>query len=337
MAPSSGTGWWLDQIGRIPLLTPAEEIELGTAIQAWRNHPDPCPPGLRRRGQRARERFIRANLRLSVAWVTKRCHRLAKHGAVDDLIQAANEGLMRAVDRFDPTLGYRFSTYAYWWIRQSVNRWIDLHGRAVAIPGSHSQQIGKLAIVTRELSDRLNRNPTREELAEEMGISMRVLADLITNAKPIQSLDQQIDEGTAQCFSLGDTIAVSDEAIEDQEDARERRERIAMLHAGIDRLPMMQQRIITAHWGLEDGEPRSRRWIAGELGITLTQVTAELEQAHAALRAPAESRVVVEAPPAPALPIHSPRCVPRIRRRRWRVCPGQLELNLWPRSSAAQA
>jgi len=337
MATSSGTGWWLDQIGRIPLLTPAEEIELGTAIQTWQKHPDPCPPGIRRRGQRARERFIRANLRLSVAWVTKRCHRLAKHGAVDDLIQAANEGLMRAVDRFDPTLGYRFSTYAYWWIRQSVNRWIDLHGRAVAIPGSHSQQIGKLSIVTRELSDRLNRSPTREELAAEMGISLRVLADLITNAKPIQSLDQQIDEGSAQCFSLGDTIAADAVTIEDLEQEAEYAHQIGQLHAGIARLPPLQQQIITAHWGLEDGEPRSRRWIAGELGIALAQVTVQLDAAHAALRAPVGSGVLIDVPSGRIPLIYPPRRMPRVRRRRWRICPGQLELELWPRSSEAQS
>ena len=336
MAPSSGTGWWLDQIGRIPLLTPSEEIELGTAIQAWRNHPDPCPPGLRRRGERARERFIRANLRLSVAWVTKRCHRLAKHGAVDDLIQAANEGLMRAVERFDPTLGYRFSTYAYWWIRQSVNRWIDLHGRTVAIPGSHSQQIGRLAIVTRELSDRLNRHPTREELAHEMGISMRVLADLLMNAKPIHSLDQQIDEH-AQGYSLGDTIATADESLEEQEAAAEHRAMLAQLHAGITRLPAVQQRIVTAFWGLEDGERRSRRAIAGEEGITIAQVAGHLAQAHAALRT-APGDVVIDVPAALAQ-ITPPR-MPRLRamhRRRWRICPGQLELDLWACSSAAHA
>jgi RNA polymerase primary sigma factor len=336
MASSSGTGWWLDQIGRIPLLTPAEEIELGTAIQAWRNHPDPCPPGLRRRGERARERFIRAKLRLSVAWVAKRCHRLAKHGAVDDLIQAANEGLMRAVERFDPTLGYRFSTYAYWWIRQSVNRWIDLHGRVVAIPGSHSQQIGKLAIVTRELSDRLNRHPTREELAEEMGVSMRVLADLLMNAKPIHSLDHQIDD-YAQGFTLGDTIATADESLEEQEAAAEHRAMLAQLHAGIGRLPAIQQRIVTAFWGLDDGERRSRRAIAGEEGITIAQLATHLAQAHASLRdGPGDVVIDVPVPVAQITPPLMPR-LRAVRRRRWRVCPGQLELSLWPSTSAAQA
>ena len=106
--------WWLDQAGRVPLLTPAEEIELGTLIQRWVTHPQPVPPGIRRAGQRARERFIRANLRLAAGFVSNRCHRLAKQHSEEDLIQAANEGLIRAVERFDPARGYRFSTYANW-------------------------------------------------------------------------------------------------------------------------------------------------------------------------------------------------------------------------------
>jgi RNA polymerase primary sigma factor len=110
--------WWGDQCGRVPLLTPAEEIELGTMIQRWLTHPEPCPPGIRRSGQRARDRFIRANLRLAAGFVSNRCNRLAKAHSQEDLIQAANEGLIRAVERFDPSKGYRFSTYAYWWLRQ---------------------------------------------------------------------------------------------------------------------------------------------------------------------------------------------------------------------------
>ena len=81
MAFSVPANWWLDTIGRVPLLSPAEEIELGTAIQRWQQHPPPCPPGIRRRGMRARDRFVTANLRLAVSYVARRCNRLAKaHG-----------------------------------------------------------------------------------------------------------------------------------------------------------------------------------------------------------------------------------------------------------------
>ncbi len=137
-----GTAWWLDQIGRYPLLTPAQEIELGTAVQAWLQHsdgPERCPPSIRRRGNRAREQIVRCNLRLAVSYVTKRCQRLMRSHSQDDLIQAANEGIISAVEKFDPTRGYRFSTYAYWWIRQAVNRWVDRYSRAVTIPVLHHQ------------------------------------------------------------------------------------------------------------------------------------------------------------------------------------------------------
>ena len=95
--------WWLDAIGRIPLLTPAEEIELGTLIQRGLQ---PCAtPREKRSGMRARDRFVRANLRLAVSYVSKRCNRLTRIHGQDDLIQAANEGLIRAVERFAPARG----------------------------------------------------------------------------------------------------------------------------------------------------------------------------------------------------------------------------------------
>ena len=135
----TGTGWWLDTIGRVPLLTPAQEIELGSRVQQWLNHPDgpdDCPRNIKRSGERAKRQFVAANLRLAVSYVTKNCNRLiTTNGNVqDDLIQAANLGVIRAVEKYDPSRGYRFSTYAYWWIRQSVNRWIDQCAKTIRMP-----------------------------------------------------------------------------------------------------------------------------------------------------------------------------------------------------------
>jgi RNA polymerase primary sigma factor len=169
----------LDTIGRIPLLTPAEEIELGGAIQRWQQHPEPVPPGIRRRGMRARDRFVQANLRLAVSYVAKRCNRLAKQHGQDDLVQAANLGLITAVERFDPARGYRFSTYAYWWIRQAVNRYVDTSTRLISIPGSHCQHLSKLGGITRRIEREQGRIPTHAELAAERGVSVRVLEQVI--------------------------------------------------------------------------------------------------------------------------------------------------------------
>jgi RNA polymerase primary sigma factor len=188
MALSVPANWWLDTIGRVPLLSPAEEIELGTAIQRWQQHPPPCPPGIRRRGMRARDRFVTANLRLAVSYVARRCNRLAKaHGGSEDLVQAANMGLITAAERFDPARGYRFSTYAYWWIRQAVNRWVDQHSRMVSIPGSHCQHLAKMAAITRRIEREQGRLPTHQELATELGVSLRVLEQVLENGRPIGS------------------------------------------------------------------------------------------------------------------------------------------------------
>lgn len=319
MTAATGLSWWLDTIGRIPLLTPAEEIELGAAVQAWLSHdpPDSAPPGIKRRGRRARERFVRANLRLSVAFVTRRCNRLAKTHSVDDLIQAANMGLITAVERFDPTRGYRFSTYAYWWIRQSVNRWVDLHGRAIAIPGSHCQHLSRLGGITRRLELQLNRSPTRPELATEMGVSLRVLDQVIENGRPLASLDEvTTDDG----LTLSSCLASVDRSPEDEEELRERWKAAEQLRSLISRLPRNDQRLLSLAWGL-DGQELSRAELAQREGISLRRLENRLEELQQQLRAQSVQLVLV----AVQRIVSSPR--PRQhRRKRQTVAPQQLNL-----------
>jgi RNA polymerase primary sigma factor len=137
---------------------------------------------------RARDRFVTANLRLAVSYVARRCNRLAKaHGGSEDLVQAANMGLITAAERFDPARGYRFSTYAYWWIRQAVNRWVDQHSRMVSIPGSHCQHLAKVSAITRRVEREQGRLPTHQELATELGVSLRVLEQVLENGRPKSS------------------------------------------------------------------------------------------------------------------------------------------------------
>jgi RNA polymerase primary sigma factor len=308
--------WWLDQIGRVPLLTPAEEIELGTAIQRWLQHPEPVPPGIRRRGQRARERFVTANLRLAVSFVSRKCHRLAKAHSQEDLIQAANEGLIKAVERFDPTKGYRFSTYACWWIHQSVNRYVDLHGRAISIPGSHSQHLGRLAAITRRLARELNRDPTREELARELGVSMRVLDAVIENGRSISSLDAVISEDGQE---LGETLASWDTSLEDLEEQQERWRQAEQLRGLIATLPSSDQRLLRQAWAL-DGEERPRREIAERAGLSVRALEVKLQRLQAQLAAQSVQLVLVAVARVPVV------LVKRQRRRRMRWGVEQLEL-----------
>jgi RNA polymerase primary sigma factor len=281
--------WWLDTIGRTPLLTPAEEIELGTIIQRWQQHPEPCPPGIRRRGMRARDQFVQANLRLAVSYVAKRCNRLAKQHSQDDLVQAANLGLITAAERFDPARGYRFSTYAYWWIRQSVNRWVDTTSRAIAIPGSHCQHLSKLGGITRRIEREHGRLPTHAELAAELGVSMAVLEQVLENGRSIASLDQVIsDDG----LELGATCASYDRSIEDEEEQRERWRQAEQLRNMIARLPPPDQRLLVMAWGLDGVEiPRSE--LARQEGISARALESRLERLQSSLAAQSVQLVLV--------------------------------------------
>jgi RNA polymerase primary sigma factor len=300
--------WWLDSIGRIPLLTPAEEIELGTAIQRWQQHPDPCPPGIRRRGMRARDRFVSANLRLVIAYIAKRCHRLAKAYDREDLIQAGNLGLITAAERFDPSKGYRFSTYAYWWIRQAINRWVDQHGRSIAIPGSHCQHLAKLEPITRRLERELNRSPTQAEIAAELGVSMRVLEAVLENGRPVGSLDQVVtDDG----LELGSLVATYDRSPEDEEDQRERWRQAEQLRGLIARLAPQDRRLLSLAWGL-DGVEIPRPELAQQEGLSTRALDVRLERLQASLASESVQLVLVAVQRIPVA------VVKRCRRRRVR-------------------
>ncbi|NDG22512.1 MAG: sigma-70 family RNA polymerase sigma factor [Synechococcaceae bacterium WBB_10_009] len=131
---SDAFGDYLRSIGRIPLLTAEEEVHLGMIVKNWMEAEQPSA-GLERRGRRALERMVTANLRLVVTVALRYVRRL-KHLSHDpmDLVQAGNIGLLRAAEKFDPTRGYKFSTYGYWWIRQSINRYLQEHNGSIRLP-----------------------------------------------------------------------------------------------------------------------------------------------------------------------------------------------------------
>lgn len=315
---ATGLAWYLDEIGRHPLLTPAEEIELGTAVQAWLTHPEPVPPGIRRRGQRARDRFVAANLRLAVNFVTKRCHRLIKKHSTEDLIQAANLGLIKAVERFDPTRGYKFSTYACWWLHQSVSHYCAKHGRTITIPGLHSEHLGRLQPTTRRLRSELGRDPTSQELAAGLGVSMAVFEQLLVNAKRVESLDLIIGDG----IELGDLVAAHDPTLEQQEEQQERWRQAEQLRQVMRQLPAADRQLLTRAYGL-DGQEASRQELAAELGLSskaLNRRLSALEQQLASLH---WQLVLVSVEPAAPARLRAP---PARRRRRLK---DYLQLSLW--------
>ena len=267
---TTGLGWYLDTIGRVPLLTPAEELHLGAIVRAWQDHPDGpenCPAGLRRRGIRARDRFVAANLRLSVSFVSKRCQHLKRLIAQDDLIQMANLGLVRAVERFDPARGYKFSTYAYWWIRQSVNRHADLEGRMIRLPGHHSQQIRRLASITQQYLQDHGVDPTIQHLAAAADLTVDRVRELLAEAQGCTSLDQQLEDGA----DLLDLITA--DAAPEPDDSTERR----MLLEHLGTLEPLEQDVISALHGFH-GKPLGATATARLVGLPGPRAVREIER-----------------------------------------------------------
>lgn len=270
--------WWHDQAGRFPLLTPAQEIHLGTMVRQWLDHPEPVPPAISRRGLRARDRFVRANLRLVVSFAER--YRSVPSQYQDDLIQAGNLGLMRAVEKFDPTRGYKFSTYAYWWIRQGIHQFLEHHGRSIRLPTNHAAQFSRLQSALAELCGRLGRPPTRPEIAEACGWSVDLLERILQRPTATVSLDQPNrarDDGAP----IGECLA--DPGVTDPLDAIDVIDQVDRVLLALGSLSPLTQRLILNEYleacPLSQAEMARREGISRELARTLlTQGLRHLKQ-----------------------------------------------------------
>lgn len=194
---------WLTKYGdRQPLLSASEELELGAIVRRWHDHPAPVPSALERAGRKARDRFVAANIRL-VYHVLQRYTTMVR-GCEDDVVQAGMLGLLRAVERFDPTKGYRFSTYAYWWIRQGIQRFINTEMHLLRLPSGFYERQQKLLPIERALRQRLGRVPSDAELARETRWEESAIAALRRPPTCNQSLDATVN-GTDDLLLL-DTL-----------------------------------------------------------------------------------------------------------------------------------
>jgi RNA polymerase nonessential primary-like sigma factor len=264
--------WYLASIGREPLLTPAEEIELGNQVQAMmqlleEKNEDPTPHERKiiKIGRRSKERMMKANLRLVVS-VAKKYQ--GKGLELLDLIQEGSLGLERAVEKFDPTRGYKFSTYAFWWIRQSMTRAIACQSRTIRLPVHLVEQVNKLARIKREMHQILGREATDEELSEESGIPAERISDLLAHSRDPVSLDMPV--GTDEEAPLGDFI-------EDSEAMSAENTVIAeLLHTDIRHvlatLDEREQQVIQLRFGLDDGQPRTLDQIGKSFGLSRERV-----------------------------------------------------------------
>lgn len=268
--------WWHDQAGRYPLLTAAQEIGYGQQIRAWLDHPDPVPAAIRRRGERSRERFVRANLRLVINVADR--YRSVQPQYADDLIQAGNLGLITAVEKFDPARGYKFSTYAFWWIRQGIHSFLEHHGRSIRLPTTHAAQYTRLQAVTLQLREYLNRPPSRCELADATGWTPETIERVLTRPTATVSLDApnlSRDDGG----NVAETIAAPGADLLDLIDSAGQMER---LMEAMERLSPMGRLIIEDQFLSPVATPR--HVLARDLGIGREQMRTIVAQSLNQLR-----------------------------------------------------
>ncbi|RIJ76251.1 RNA polymerase sigma factor [Nakamurella silvestris] len=293
---------YLKQIGKVALLNAEEEVDLAKRIEgglyATERMRVMAENGeklttqmrrdlnwVRRDGERAKNHLLEANLRLVVS-LAKRY--TGRGMAFLDLIQEGNLGLIRAVEKFDYTKGYKFSTYATWWIRQAITRAMADQARTIRIPVHMVEVINKLGRIQRELLQDLGREPTPEELAKEMDITPDKVLEIQQYAREPISLDQTIgDEGDSQ---LGDFIedseavvavdAVSFTLLQDQ------------LQAVLQTLSEREAGVVRLRFGLTDGQPRTLDEIGQVYGVTRERIRQIESKTMSKLRHPSRSQVL---------------------------------------------
>ncbi len=290
---------YLREIGRVPLLTAEDEVELAKSIEAGLFAEEKlccgiAVPGaihgdlelLAYEGVRAKQRLIEANLRLVVS-IAKRY--IGRGLVFLDLIQEGNLGLIRAVEKFDYTRGYKFSTYATWWIRQAITRAIADQARTIRVPVHMVETINKLARVQRQLHQELGREASIDEIAGEMGLEPERVAEIQRIAQEPVSLQSPIGEEESD---LGDFIEDADAVVPIEAAAFIMLQ--AQLERVLDQLAEREQRIIQLRFGLTDGHPRTLEEVGREFGVTRERIRQIESKTLAKLRHPSRAQVLRE-------------------------------------------
>jgi RNA polymerase primary sigma factor len=266
---------YLAHIGQGDLLTHEEEIDLSRRAKQG--------------DARARQRLIEKNLRLVVSVAKKyRGYGLP----FEDLIQEGNIGLMKAVEKFDPDRGFRFSTYATWWIRQAVQRAVADKGRTIRVPVHMTEKIRKVSRALSELAVELEREPTEEEVARRLGWDPEEVRLTMSAMPDATSLDQPVSsEDTAS--QLGDFI--EDERVSDTPDTVMREMETTQLKEAIEGLPERARYVLVRRYGLDDREPATLAELGDELDISRERVRQLQREAERILKGGEYGRVLRDA------------------------------------------
>jgi RNA polymerase primary sigma factor len=288
---------YLQEIGRVPLLSAAQEVALAQAIERGNAAAAQLRAGdldaatraeleaAVRAGEEARRQLIEANLRLVVSVARRYMNRGIP---LPDLIQEGNLGLLRAVEKFDYRRGFKFSTYATWWIRQAVTRAIADHARTIRIPVHMVETINRLVRTLSRLQQEYGREPTAQELAQALDLTPEKVREVLKILPQPISLETPV--GDEQDALLGDFI--EDEAAVDLEEAAARallRDHVASVLASLGR---REQRVLELRYGLDDGKYHTLAEIGEELGVTRERIRQIETKALRKLRHPSRARLL---------------------------------------------
>ena len=291
---------YLKEIGRVPLLTADEEVALATAMSAGREAqerldeaeedgiaiPEEEMPALKaaiREGTKAKQALSEANLRLVVS-IAKRY--VGRGMLFLDLIQEGNLGLIKAVEKFDYTKGYKFSTYATWWIRQAITRAIADQARTIRIPVHMVETINKVIRVSRQLLQQLGHDPSPEEISEEMGMPVDKVREILKIAQEPVSLETPI--GEEEDSHLGDFIP--DEGASEPSEAASFTLLKEQLVDVLSTLTPREEKVLKLRFGIEDGRTRTLEEVGKEFNVTRERIRQIEAKALRKLRHPSRSK-----------------------------------------------